>query len=202
MSREYPSWIAGIDHAAPAGIDRADYCAELRGGDELVLKCEPYNRFNPKAVAVYHQGHHLGYIPTQHPWIADAFAAGDRPKCQVDEVLLDENKRAARVSLRISVVPQSKFAAEANKTDEEFEQRDEEPAVPVELAERLVAAGAPVATRRKLYRWLTMPIALAALAWAFMINLRGPQIAQFELTLAAVVQNLRRFSDLILGQLQ
>ncbi len=202
MSREYASWIAGIGHTSPDGIDRADYCAELRGGDELVLKCEPYNRFNPKAVAVYHRRHHLGYIPTQHSWIAEAFAVGDRPKCQVEEVFLDEKKRAARVSIKISVVPQNKFAAEANKIDDKFGRSHEEPADLVEIAEQHAPASASFTPRRQLYRWLSIPIALATLACASVIILRGPQIAQFEPTLAAIAQNLRRFSDLILGQLR
>ena len=61
--RSYPSWIAGLKFPAPDGTDRGAYCAGLTEGSSLNMVPEPTNKFDSHAVALHHNGKHLGYIP-------------------------------------------------------------------------------------------------------------------------------------------
>jgi len=71
--RWYPSWIAGIKYTAPDGTDRGKYCARnLSVGAVLDLVLEPDNPHSRWAVAIKHQGHHLGYVPARHDWVGRA----------------------------------------------------------------------------------------------------------------------------------
>ena len=44
----------------------------MRPGDRLSLIREPENTYDQNAVAVKHDGHHLGYVPARHHWVAEA----------------------------------------------------------------------------------------------------------------------------------
>lgn len=50
--------LAGFRHASAA-----DLWAELHAGDDLTLKREPENKFDPNAVRVEWRGRKLGYVP-------------------------------------------------------------------------------------------------------------------------------------------
>ena len=63
--RSYPSWIAGLRHRGMDGTNRGRYCGRLRTGDRLDLVPEPENPHDEYAVAVRHDGRHLGYIPAR-----------------------------------------------------------------------------------------------------------------------------------------
>jgi HIRAN domain len=77
--RSYPSWIADLARKSPAGIDRRKYVYEHVGpGEALELVREPANRSDDHAVAYYHRGVHLGYVPKRHRWIAEALDDGLR----------------------------------------------------------------------------------------------------------------------------
>ena len=77
--RAYPSWIAELRRKSPAGIDRRRYAYEhIRPGEALELVREPANQNNDHAVAYYHRGVLLGYVPRRHRWIANALDDGLR----------------------------------------------------------------------------------------------------------------------------
>ena len=75
--RSYPSWIAELRRKSTAGIDRRHYAYEHLGpGEPLELIRGPTNPSNDHAVAYYHRGVHLGYVPRRHRWIAEALDDG------------------------------------------------------------------------------------------------------------------------------
>jgi hypothetical protein len=57
---ELPFLVHGIRHLSPAEQHRVD---DLRPGQKLLLKCEPTNPVNERAVLVTDEGTHLGYVP-------------------------------------------------------------------------------------------------------------------------------------------
>jgi HIRAN domain-containing protein len=103
--RSYPSWIAGLRYRGPDGTNRGRYCLGLQVGTPLQLVPEPNNPYSKPAVAIIHQGHHLGYIPQRHDWIASAIAEGHHLSCSVRKI---EVKgwffcRASFVGLQVTV---------------------------------------------------------------------------------------------------
>lgn len=107
--RSYPSWIAGLKYPAPDGSDRGGYCAGLAEGSLLEMVPEPSNKFDSNAVALHHNGKHLGYIPQRHAWVGQAIRQGKILQCAVIEVEVAgggifSKRRAEHVETRISVV--------------------------------------------------------------------------------------------------
>lgn len=107
--RSYPSWIAGLKYPAPDGTDRGAYCASLAEGSLLNMAPEPTNKFDSNAVALHHNGKHLGYIPHRHAWVGEAISEGKVLQCEVIEVEITgrgifSRRRAEHVETRISVV--------------------------------------------------------------------------------------------------
>jgi hypothetical protein len=77
--RSYPSWIAELRRKSPAGIDRRRYAYQHIGpGEALEFVRELANRSNDHAVAYYHRGVHLGYVPKRHRCVAQALDDGLR----------------------------------------------------------------------------------------------------------------------------
>lgn len=75
--RSYPSWIAELSRKLPSGIDRRRYAYKHLGpGEVLELVREPDNANSNHAVSYYHRAVHLGYVPKQHRWIAEALDDG------------------------------------------------------------------------------------------------------------------------------
>lgn len=101
-ARAYPSFIAGLRHPAPDGLDRGRYCADLAPGMRLDLVPEPDNPHDPCAVSVRHKGRHLGFVPAKHSWVCRSLAEGDALQCIVTETEL-ETGRAVYVGLEIAV---------------------------------------------------------------------------------------------------
>jgi hypothetical protein len=105
--RSYPSWIAGLRHRGPKPerLNRGQYCRHLKKGTPVQLVPEPNNRYSNHAVAVMHDGHHLGYIPDRHGWIADALAEGQRLSCVVRTVEFSGwlFRRASLVGLQVAI---------------------------------------------------------------------------------------------------
>ena len=85
--RSYPSWIAELRHKSPAGIDRRRYAyGHLGAGEALELVRERTDSKSDHAVSYYHHAVHLGYVPKQHHWIADALDDGLRLMVIVENV--------------------------------------------------------------------------------------------------------------------
>jgi len=85
--RSYPSWIAELSHKSPAGVDRRRYAYEhLGAGEALELVRERTNSKSDHAVSYYHSAVHLGYVPKQHHWIAEALDDGLRLTVIVENV--------------------------------------------------------------------------------------------------------------------
>lgn len=118
--RSYPSWIAGLKYPGPDGTDRGAYCAGLAEGSHLKMLPEPGNAFDSKAVALHHNGRHLGYIPQRHSWVGRAIAEGKELQCTVVEVEIAgggifSKRRAEHVETRISVISDENPQAIATK---------------------------------------------------------------------------------------
>ena len=104
MPRAYPSWITGLEYRSPDGTDRRAYCASLNVGDVLKLRPEPTNPYDPKAVAIYHSGRHIGYVPRKHHWVRESLREGDTLECSVRDVSCSSKGRADYVLIQIAVL--------------------------------------------------------------------------------------------------
>jgi HIRAN domain len=105
--RSYPSWIAELRRKSPAGIDRGRYAYEhIQPGEPLELVREPGNQNGDHAVAYYHRGVHLGYVPRRHRWIAKALDDGLRLAAITESVKIGRifRRRARFVGTRIVVL--------------------------------------------------------------------------------------------------
>jgi hypothetical protein len=104
--RSYPSWISELSRKSPDGVDRRRYAYQhLGAGEALEFVRGPNNSTSDHAVSYYHRAVHLGYVPKQHHWIADALDDGLRLAVIVENVkpgwLL---RRAKFVGTRIIVL--------------------------------------------------------------------------------------------------
>ena len=105
--RSYPSWIAELRRKSSAGIDRRRYAyQQIRPGEALELVREPAHRNHRHAVAYYHHGVHLGYVPKRHRWIAAALDDGFRLAAIAEKVKTGWifRRRAKFVGTRIVVL--------------------------------------------------------------------------------------------------
>ena len=60
--------IAGVSFANDDGSSRQDALAEIEhqgGALPITLKRKPKNRFDPNAIAVFHEDKQIGYVPRQ-----------------------------------------------------------------------------------------------------------------------------------------
>lgn len=58
---EIPTYIEGVKNG-----ERQQHIANLKVGDKLKLKREPWNKFNSNAIKVYDaKENHLGYLPNE-----------------------------------------------------------------------------------------------------------------------------------------
>jgi hypothetical protein len=100
----YPSWIDEFRRKSPAGIDRRRYAYDHLGpGEAIELIRDPAKR---RAVAYCHRGVHLGYIPKQHGWVADAIDDGHRVIAVVEKIKVGVllRRRVKFVGTRIAVL--------------------------------------------------------------------------------------------------
>jgi hypothetical protein len=105
--RSYPSWIAELRGKSPAGMELRRYAYEhLEPGEALVLFREPAEPGDEHAVSYRHRDVHLGYVPKQHHWIADAIDDGLRLLAVVETVKTGWvfSRRATLVRTRIVVL--------------------------------------------------------------------------------------------------
>jgi hypothetical protein len=105
--RSYPSWISELSRKSPDGVDRRRYAYEhVAAGEALELVREPTNSTSDHAVSYYHRAVHLGYIPKQHRWIAEALDNGLRLAVIVENVRRGWifRRRAKFVGTRIIVL--------------------------------------------------------------------------------------------------
>jgi len=103
--RSYRSWIAELSRKD--GVDRRRYAYEhLGAGEALALLRERTDSRSDRAVSYYHRAVHLGYVPKQHHWIAEALDDGLRLAVIVEKVKLGwfVRRRAKFVGTRIIVL--------------------------------------------------------------------------------------------------
>jgi len=60
IERHHTSYVAGWKFRPQA---EQVHLAGLAEGVEFDLKPEPTNQYDPKAVQIIHEGHHVGYVP-------------------------------------------------------------------------------------------------------------------------------------------
>lgn len=102
--RTYPSCIKQLRRLSPAGVDRRRYVsASIRPGDALELVREAGAPRNRLATAYYHRGVHLGYVPKQQSWVAEALDDGLRFAVIVEDVRMGwfRRRRARSVQTRL-----------------------------------------------------------------------------------------------------
>ena len=93
----YPSRIHELRRPSPAGVDRRRYVyGHIKPGEALELVRELKHPRNRRAVAYYHRGIHLGYVPKRHRWVADALDDGLRLAVIVEKVKMGWLFRRAR----------------------------------------------------------------------------------------------------------
>jgi hypothetical protein len=105
--RSYPSWISELSRKSPEGVDRRRYAYEhLAAGEALELIREPTSPSNDHAVSYYHRPVHLGYVPKQHRWVAEALDDGLRLAVIVYDVKFGWifRRRAKFVGTRIIIL--------------------------------------------------------------------------------------------------
>jgi hypothetical protein len=103
--RSYRSWIAELNRKD--GVDRRRYAYEhLGAGEALALVRERADSRSDRAVSYYHRAVHLGYVPKQHHWIAEALDDGLRLAVIVEKVKRGwfVRRRAKFVGTRIIVL--------------------------------------------------------------------------------------------------
>ena len=77
----------------------------MREGDRLDLVPEPENRHDQNAIAIRHNGCHLGYVPSRQQWVSEAISEGDRLACAVTRMEKEGwlFRRVSFVGVRITV---------------------------------------------------------------------------------------------------
>jgi len=105
--RSYPSRIAELRRPSPDGVDRRRYVhGYIKPGDPLELarvRGQPRHR---RAVAYYHHGIHLGFVPNHQRWVADALDDGLRIAAIVETVGMSwlSWRRARSVRTRLVII--------------------------------------------------------------------------------------------------
>lgn len=103
--RSYPSFIAGLAHNAPNGKSRGRYAfRRLRASDKLDLVREPENPHDSNAVAILHEGFHVGYVPARHNWVGRALDEGDTVVAQVVRLATEKDGWFARKATHVDIV--------------------------------------------------------------------------------------------------
>jgi len=93
----YPSRISELRRPSPAGVDRRRYVyGFIKPGEALEFVREFEHPRNRHAVAYYHRGVHLGYVPKRQRWVADALDDGLRLAVIVEKVKMGWLFRRAR----------------------------------------------------------------------------------------------------------
>jgi len=105
--RSYPSRINELRRRSPAGVNRRRYVyGFIKPGEALELVREFDHPRNRRAVAYYHRGVHLGYVPKRQRWVADALDDGLRLAVIVEQVKMSwlVPRRARSVHTRLLVL--------------------------------------------------------------------------------------------------
>jgi hypothetical protein len=105
--RSFPSRIVELRRRTPLDVDRRRYVYRfIKPGDALELVREPCHSRNQRAVAYHHLGTHLGYVPKNQGWVADALDDGLRFAVIVEEVKMSWLflRRARSVSTRLLIL--------------------------------------------------------------------------------------------------
>lgn len=76
-------------HFRPSEAKQA--CNQLSEGDTVTLEREPDNKYDANAVAVYFDGHHIGYIPAANNTQL-ALALDDGEECVAEVIGRNGNK--------------------------------------------------------------------------------------------------------------
>lgn len=101
--RRYPSQIVGLRFVGHDGVPCHESAAALTAGDPIDLQPEPDNPFDPRAVACYAAGRHLGYVPAKHTFIAEQLNDNRPIRASVDTVHRDAAGHVRNVDLHVDV---------------------------------------------------------------------------------------------------
>lgn len=102
--RSYPCVIVGLPYEGRAAYVQG----KVREGDEVILKREPSNPRDPNAVACYHRGRHIGYIPSRKGWVCQSIEEGDTHQVFVTGFDLNEDDELSAVEIEISIISDGK----------------------------------------------------------------------------------------------
>jgi hypothetical protein len=98
--RSYPCKVIGITYEG-----RLPYIlANVREGDVLELLPEPKNQYDDKAVAVFHEGYKIGYIPANKRWVSKSIAEGDEHEVIAQELVTDDDSNPTAISITITII--------------------------------------------------------------------------------------------------
>lgn len=106
--KTYSGKIVGLRYEG-----RADYVSEsVHEDDEIVLEREPDNPHDSRAVAAFHDGFHVGYIPRDRRWIQQCLDEGAVLAATVAEIVTDPDGEPRFIAIRIAMVKTPLQAAE------------------------------------------------------------------------------------------
>ncbi len=71
--------------------------------DDVDLRLEPENPLDSMAVAVFHKGFKIGYIPARHRWIYEVISEGKPPTAVVTDFTYNSSDELSAVNLAIII---------------------------------------------------------------------------------------------------
>lgn len=100
MPRSYPCEVTGLAYEG-----RGDYCERnVRPGDLLIMRAEPSNPYDPTAVAVYHDGRKIGYIPRNRDWVHRSISEGDTHQVVAGNIILSPDGEPVALAVEITIM--------------------------------------------------------------------------------------------------
>jgi hypothetical protein len=97
--RTYPCSIIGVGFEG-----RADYIAQrVEPGDDIELRREPDNPHDSEAVAAYHDGRLIGYVPRTKRWVSRSLDEGDDIEAIVTGLNYADDQQLVSIAIDVTI---------------------------------------------------------------------------------------------------
>lgn len=111
--KQYRSILVGV----AKGENAQHVFSRVKPGDRIDLRREPANPYDRLAVAGYHNGRHIGYIPRDRRWVQEAIDEGKNLAAAVEAVESAGVMPPTAVRIRVTFLP----GTASMSVDDEFE---------------------------------------------------------------------------------
>ena len=106
--RSYPCKVVGIPYEG-----RMNYItSKMRPGSEVDLVLEPKNSHDKNAVAAYHNGTKIGYIPADKAWVSKALLEGDEIVAEAVDVNYDDDGEPMFLAITVHILSDGNRSAQ------------------------------------------------------------------------------------------